>query len=113
MNLTWGGYSDFIEREFTANSVSKYNTTLNPVSKYDTILTKLDLEIIALEKKIRETYKKMNNLPNSPERLKLYNKMQQLRKKQEKLVYANGGWKNFEHLLRDGSIKDELLEEVK
>ena len=105
MNITWGGYNnDYIERQ----------STVDPVMRYDTTLTKLDIEILALEKKIRETYKEMNKLPNnSSKRLALYNKMQQLRKKQEKIVYANGGWKNFKHLLKDGSIKDELVEEAK
>lgn len=106
MNMTWGGYNnDYIERQSTADPVVRYDTTFT--------LTKLDIEILALEKKIRQTYKEMNELPNNPQRLKLYNKMQQLRKKQEALVYKHGGWQNFKHLLRDGSIKDELLEEVK
>jgi hypothetical protein len=74
---------------------------------------KLDLEILALEKKIREIYKEMNELPNNSQRMKLCNRMEQLRKKQEALVYKNGGWQNFRHLMKDGKIKDELLEEVK
>ncbi|WP_042833853.1 hypothetical protein [Thermoanaerobacter sp. YS13] len=93
MNITWGGYSD---------NYPKHSQTF----------TKIDMQILVLEKKIRETYREMNRLPNSPIRLKLYNKMEQLRKKQGQLVYSHGGWQNFSHLLRNGSIKDELVEEV-